>query len=320
LTGVNPFPARQRAGLLVLAALSDAQAYFATCDTDLLTVFLPSADDAGRACSVPPIRPGAAGSTRPEGITLIRKLVVAGAAFAAGLAVIFGAAAGSANAAGAHARPQLRFAAASVSTDAATHTMTTQVSLDPDSGDAGNYWGLDTYTQTVTIRRGAQVAAADCGAGAARCFAYTFTMADKGTTQTIAGQESPGNPAFTAGRLLDVAENAQFSGGTTDGTFFSSYKRYYTQYVPTVMNENGVPATGNYTVGNWVELGQPGAHFADVSLGADAGWSYVASEGTDGQCPRYSGEWVDSQASDWGLDYHGNILAPDAADCATSLG
>jgi hypothetical protein len=230
--------------------------------------------------------------------------------------------------------PKLRFAAASAKPVAASHTVTTQIALDPDSGDAGNYWGYDTYTQVVTItrsggKRGYEYAdgkwqpypVADCGGGI-HCYHYTYTMSDDGYTQTIAGQDSPGNPAFSGGTSipLDVVERVTFSGGTNDGSFFSSYKNYYTKDVPVSMDENGVPATGNYTTGNWVLLGQPGAHTASLTLGADAGWLYTAPEGTDAQCPRYSGLWIDAQASNWGLDFHGNILAPDAADCASQLG
>jgi hypothetical protein len=231
--------------------------------------------------------------------------------------------AATSNAATVHATPatpHLRFSAASASPVAATHTVTTTVTLNPDSGDAGNTWANDDFTQIMTVHRVKAVPVKNCAAGSKRCFYYTFTLSDKGTATTIAGQVSPGNPAFTGSRILDVTEHVQMTGGTSDGSFYSSYKRYYDADVPTVMNENGIPAAYPYDVSNFVQVGQPGARFASVSLGADIGWTYVAPEGVDGQCPRYSGEWVDSQANGWGQEDHGNILAPDAADCSTSLG
>jgi hypothetical protein len=220
----------------------------------------------------------------------------------------------------AHARkPKLKFAAAAQNPLNATHTVTTQVLFDPDSGDSGNNWGLDSYTQVFTLTRVKQVATNDCGAGASRCYLYDYSIKDKGITQTIAGQISPENPAFQSPVLSeDVVELVQFSGGTNDGQIYSSYKRAYVQYVPTYVNEDGVPASGNYSVDNWVNLFWGGAAFTQGNtLGANAGWTYVAPAGTDGQCPLYSGKWVDAQSNNWGLDDHGNILAPNAADCSS---
>jgi hypothetical protein len=219
-------------------------------------------------------------------------------------------------------KPTLRFNGGGQNPLNATHTVTTQVQFDPDSGDSGNNWGLDSYTQVFTLHRVKEVATSDCGAGASRCYLYDYSISDKGVTQTIPGQDSPENPAFQSPVLTeDVVENVLFSGGTNDGQIYSSYKRAYVQYIPAWVNEDGVPASGNYSIDNWVNLFWDGAAFTQGNtLGNNAGWTYVAPKGADGQCTQYSGKWVDAQSNNWGLNDHGNILAPDAADCSSQAG
>lgn len=223
------------------------------------------------------------------------------------------------------ARPQLHFGAADTSPLARTHTVTTLVTLQPDSGVSGDTWGEDTFTQTTTVTRagGARgyeyvggkwqpYPTADCGGGL-RCYRYTFTMTLKGHTTTIPGQVSPADPA--GGTVLDVAENARLAG-TTSGSFYSSYKRYYDAQVPTEVAVNeitpvivkGFNTTDNY--GYWATLGQGGAHIASVDMPAWS-FSYTVAKGDDGQCPGYTGSWTDAAAGSTG-----NLLAPDQADCA----
>jgi hypothetical protein len=319
-TSEGGFAARQRAGLDVLRALSAAQALerFASADTDLLNVPRPGYPGRGR-------------HTRSTKGTIVRKLILTAitGAFTTGLVLLGMMPAGAAVT---HPKPQLRFAASAAPPVAKTHTMTTKIYLNPDSGDAGNTWALDTFVRVVTItrsggKRGYEYAGgkwqpypvSDCGGGI-RCYHYTFTIEDTGRAAVIAGQQSPGK---SQGEFvnLDVAENAQMGGGTSDGQFFSSYKNEYAKYFPVSMDENGVPATGNYTTGNWVMLGQPGAHFQDVSLGASAGWTYIVPAGRDARCPAYKGTWIDSFADGWGVNPDsGNVLAPNAADCAAQSG
>lgn len=231
-----------------------------------------------------------------------------------------------ASAATTHATPQLQYGAASTNPVAKTHTVTTFISLQPDSAVSGDTWGQDTFTQLTTITRSGGTRGyeyvngtwqpypvADCGGGA-RCFRYTFSMKLAGHTTTVAGQVSPGDPA--GGTLLDVAENVRLAG-TTSGVFFSSYKRYYDAQVPTrvAVNEitpvvvDGYNTTNNY--GFWAVLGQGGAHIASVTM-PDWSFTYTAAKGADSQCPGYSGTWTDAASGSTG-----NVLAPDTADCAS---
>jgi hypothetical protein len=236
---------------------------------------------------------------------ILRIAMIVAAAVAAGSGIMFHG--GPASGAVAHGRPVVRYGAVSVNPVAAKHTTTTRFAYIPDSGTSGDTWGLDSYTDVMTVTRGAQVAVSHCGGGA-RCYAYSFAFTDTGTTQTQAGQVSPGCNGTNCTLAEDVTESVAFSGGAK-GTFYSSYKRFYTQYVPVSWDANGT-ATSLPDSPAWAEQGTPGAHLAGGTL-TTWGWRYKAVAGTDQQCPSYSGAWADLITGT-----AGNILAPDAADCA----
>lgn len=221
--------------------------------------------------------------------------------------------AGSAAPTFASAKPTVKFGASSPNPVAAVHTAITTVSDVPDSGFDGNTWGYDTFKLAFTWVRVRQVSKSECGAKAVRCYLYDWSAKDSGTTQTIEGQESPGEP-FTA---LDVVEHANLSA-TESGQYLSSYKRVYTQYVPTSYEANGT-ASGTYyndiSDGTWFSLAQPGSYEVNTTANTFA-WSftYDVPKGNDSLCPNGTWKWVDaynvSEANS------GNILAPNAADCS----
>jgi hypothetical protein len=207
--------------------------------------------------------------------------------------------------------PKVTFRTAAVNPVAAKHTVVTQFSLVPDSGYVGNPWAYDTYTDTMTVKRAWAAPVADCGGGGKRCYLYTWSMEVSGHSQTISGAQSP-----NATTVLDVPEYAAMNG-IAFGHYYSSYKRYYTQYVPSADNLNGDLALQGYVFSSaWVAQGSPGAHMANVSSSDtdtfDVG--YTVTKGADSQCPEYAGTWTDATAVPQATS--GNILAPDAADCA----
>jgi hypothetical protein len=218
--------------------------------------------------------------------------------------------AGTANAATVTNHPDIRFATASVNPAAASHTVVTDVSAVPDSGYYGNNWGYDTYTQTFTWDRVNQVAKSECGSKASRCFDFKWSLKLTGYTETIEGQISPGEPFTT----LDVVEHANLIGSET-GSYLSSYKRVYTQYIPTSYDANGVSPTGNYQPQLWFALAQPGSYEVNTTANSYL-WSfgYNVPKGADAQCPAYTGHWTDAYNVSEAAS--GNILAPDSTDCA----
>jgi hypothetical protein len=237
-----------------------------------------------------------------------RKLITT-SAIAAAAFLPMAALASPANAAATNPKPQLQFGAASVDPVAAVHTVVTQFSAVPDSGYDGNNWGYDFYKQTFTWDRIKQVTKTECGNRALRCFEYDWSLKLTGFTQTIEGQMSPGEP-FTP---LDVVENANLTG-TMSGTYLSSYKRVFTQYVPSTYDANGVNPAGNYQPQLWFALAQPGSYEVNTTATSYL-WSfgYSVTKGSDAQCPAYSGHWTD--AYNVTEADSGNILAPNAADC-----
>ena len=200
----------------------------------------------------------------------------------AGLAI----ATASVASASAATKPKVTFSAKNVNPIAATHTTTTRFSLVPDSGYYGNPWAEDTYTAVTTVtraggKRGYEYSGgtwhpypvSDCGGGS-RCYLYTWSMKVTGTSETIAGNESP-----NAATVLDVPEYVTMSG-TATGHYFSSYKRYYTADVPTADDLNGNLALQSYVFTSaWVAQGSPGAHTADLTDTDTFNLAYTAGEG-----------------------------------------
>ena len=220
----------------------------------------------------------------------------------------------SASAATTARHPRITFGTAAVNPVAAKHTVTTKIEVVPDSGYDGNNWGLDTYNMAFTWDRVKQVTTSQCGAGAARCYEYTWSAKFTGSTQTVQGQESPGEP-FTP---LDVVEQANLSGSMS-GEYLSSYKRVYTQYVPSAYDANGISPTGDYQPQLWFGLAQPGAHEVNTTASTYAwSFSYTVPKGNDAQCPAGTWHWVD--ADNVAEAASGNILAPSSADCSTQAG
>jgi hypothetical protein len=242
-------------------------------------------------------------------VAFIGLVIVAAAAIAAVAVMLPAAAATRPHSTAGHHKVSATFGRRSVTPASATHTVTTDVELEPDSGYFGPAWEYDTYAQTFTWQRGAQVPAAECGSRALRCYQYSWSLRDTGIGQTIAGAASP-----AAETPLDVVETTQLSG-TMSGSYLSSYLRVYTQYVPARLDLYGTNPAGNYQPQLWFALAQPGSYEVNQTASSYA-WAfhYDLPAGGDGLCPGYSGAWTDA-ATDPAPGI-GNILAPNAADCA----
>jgi hypothetical protein len=234
--------------------------------------------------------------------------------------------AGTASAAVAHPAPAITHVTARA-TARVTHPLasqaisaTTAISNLPDSGIQGNNWAYDSFTQIATIKLVGQVANGNCPVSdTGFCYLWDFTLADEGTSQTIAGQAAP-----RAG-TLDLSLPVTMTGGTTNGQFYASWKTAKASRVPASFNAGDQAPTGRQTINNWVEqffgssadfnsAATPGA----PDLGSKAGWTYTAGFGSDSQCSHEAYQWTDAAASGWGtLASDGNILANSSADCGT---
>ena len=111
----------------------------------------------------------------------------------------------------------------------------------------------------------------------------------------------------------------QFSGGSADIEFWSSWKTPNTTDVPLTVTG---PVSGRQTSTNWVEqFFGAGAVFNSGANpdGPDLGnwsWRYTLGFGSDKACPNDACQWVDSAGNGSGAQNgDGNILTPNATDC-----
>jgi hypothetical protein len=231
-----------------------------------------------------------------------RVIAVTGACLAA-LAV-----AGAANAS---ARPAVhRLASTQV-------TASTAITNRPDSGAHGD-WAQDNFTRAATVKLVGQVGAENCpGTDTGFCYLWDFTIADSGHFTTTADASSP-----RAGKTLDLALTGAFSGGTTSGQYYSSWKTAKASRVPTTENDMNAVPTGRKTTTNWVEqfYGSSAVFNSAANAGGpDLGrwsWKYTLGFGSDTQCPNNASQWVDAaNNSDGSTPPDGDILAPNSSDC-----
>jgi Collagen triple helix repeat (20 copies) len=177
-----------------------------------------------------------AGTSCPAGSFLVY-WGVTGPKGAAGAAGAKGAA-GAAGAAGAQGPagatgPQGPAGPSGTSYEPVTASAQTDITLDQDSGNHGN-WATDTLTRQMTVTRHGSAPAADCGGtatnGITDCYFYTALMTDNGSFTTDSGAKSP-----NAG----VSITGQLTGSITGG---SSYEFYASSGSP---DGTLVPATFN---------------------------------------------------------------------------
>jgi hypothetical protein len=105
--------------------------------------------------------------------------------------------------------------------------VTEKVINDADSGQAGNYWGLDAFTRTIKVW--------NVGSDS-YCAVVNYT----GTFAAQAGQKSPGTTATTGG-ILTGDEIGTFKGG----------------YVAQITGPLDVTDPGNWPLAGKVNLGNP---------------------------------------------------------------
>lgn len=223
--------------------------------------------------------------------------------------------------------------AAQATTPPATVTASTAITQRPDGGDNGN-WAQDNYTRVATIHRTGQVGLSNCpGSTTGKCYAWTFKLADSGhfTTEPAGGPAAYSGQSPRTGATLVTQVTGTIKGGTTTGAFFTdqlsapctvSGASCVSNLVNTAENDNDMVPTGEQTTGNWVEQFFPGTAVFNSAANPGApdlgnwSWSYVATFGTNKQCPNDAYKWVDSSSNAGGsLNTDGDILAPDAAHC-----
>jgi len=188
----------------------------------------------------------------------------------------------------------------------------TAISNRPDSGNNGD-WALDNFTRTVTITLVGEVAQSNCGGPTAtgHCYLWDEKIDDFGHFTAQAGDLSP-----RAGTTLDRTLTGSFTGGTTSGQFFSSWKTAKATLVPATENDQSEDPTGKHTTSQWAEqFFGASAQFAGESL-VNWLWTYTLNFGADNQCPNDAFRWQDGANNGDGAQApDGDILTPNSADC-----
>lgn len=151
----------------------------------------------------------------------------------------------------------------------------TQVSNREDGGHGTpSVWADDSMTRTVNVTLDHEVPAAQCGAGAASCFAYFGTVTDDGTFRSVAGGKSPHAGVDIAGIVqgqIQGVSSVEFvaSSGQPDGTL-----------VPAVASGNAI------STGVWARQLFP----SGTTFGAETQPAYAYTYSAPGTCEI----WTDS--------------------------
>jgi hypothetical protein len=158
-----------------------------------------------------------------------------------------------------------------------TWTATTQLSNHPDSGGGGNNWAFDNFARTATIKLvGKETTLTDCGATATQCYAYTGTLSDKGSFDSIKGVLAPNQATPYTGSTEKSAARGTFNGGATV-TFYASSDHPNASLVARSVDNHGVTASGDDTTTDWVEQFFPaGTTFGTAGPNLTSwSWSYA---------------------------------------------
>jgi hypothetical protein len=134
----------------------------------------------------------------------------------------------------------------------ATRTITNN----PDSGEGGNYWAKDNFSQRMRVW--------EVGQGDSRL--YCGQTDDNGTFDTIAGEKSPGNTT-----ILNGSEDGTFYGSTRvkiSGTFSPVWGTFTN--VGAFNFDIPAEKIGYSTDPNWIDKYFPGSSFTWISWG----WHY----------------------------------------------
>ncbi len=134
----------------------------------------------------------------------------------------------------------------------ATRTITNS----PDSGEAGNYWAKDNFTQRMRIWE----------VGQGDLHLYCGQTDDNGTFDTIAGEKSPGNSA-----ILNGSEDGTFYGSTRV-QISGAFNPVWGTFTNVGLFNFDIPAEkiGYSTNPNWIDKYFPESTFSWISWG----WHY----------------------------------------------
>lgn len=156
----------------------------------------------------------------------------------------------------------LSAANAAVVTAPTTVTATTHITDRPDSGAGGNTWAYDTLDRTLTVT-------ADPANNQTNLLAYTATVSDTGTFDSIAGVRTPNQS--TPGTLIAHGVSGTISGGISY-TILAPNTDTLTGVVPATEADNfGTPAE---TTGNWPVQAFKSVANVQVKEGTDWSWTY----------------------------------------------
>ncbi len=142
----------------------------------------------------------------------------------------------------------------------------------PDTGGAGDVWGLDNFTRILNVTVEDQVNNSHCG-GAPVCYAVFGTISDTGTTVPQDGTAAPNNsePAtIVAANITGIS-----TSGAAEFQFYSTSNAISAANVPA--KDNAATQGKLFSTTDWGESAFPaGTQFFDPTLTA-YNWTYTAA-------------------------------------------
>jgi hypothetical protein len=188
--------------------------------------------------------------------------------------------------------------AAHASTRPVAATSHTWILNDPDNGHGTpSEWAVDTIHRTVTVTRGAQAPAADCGLSSGACWAYTAALRDTGTFETIPGAGTPNQAcAGCAGEKVKSPAVDGFLSGNYQISFYASSGTPKASLVAKVHDDHGQPANPPFTSSTWPKQFFPAGTSFGGAFGGPYSWTYTAVV-LKGFLQFTVQQWVDSSAN-----------------------
>ena len=181
----------------------------------------------------------------------------------------------------------------------------TQVTNWPEGGG----WANDNFTRMVTITRQHAAPASDCGASASRCWFYTETLSDNGTSVPVNGHGSPntshsgatitaanisGNNMTGGGKLEFYADSGTPDPSKVPGTATGTSKpqsstSWYKLFFPQGTNFGLAPAQvsgyGPWTTYDWNYTANVTYQSGATTISCTQTWNDAINPGDDGQGP-----------------------------------
>lgn len=175
--------------------------------------------------------------------------------------------------------------------DSRTVTAVTHLVHRGDGGGSGDTWAYDSFTRTAKVTFRGVAPVTDCLTVSGNCYAFTASMSDQGSFETIAGQQSP-NFGSHPGVLINREVRGELHG-------YGLFTTFYATAMPKASRVPGHVYGDGYHSYLWPELFFPSSATVNGVNESDYGYYYHA--------PHHQ-SWVDGSFNgDGQLAGDGNI-------------